>query len=54
MNKLLKDIEERLHELNEEWKDEPHDNNHIALSIMGEIDGLKWVYELITGKEFEF
>ena len=53
--KLQEHLEERLGELNQEWKSEPNKNsNHMASMLLGEIDGLKWVFELITGEEFEF
>jgi len=51
---LITSIKERIKELDQDWKDEPNkNNNHMASMILGEIDGLKWVYEWLTGKEFE-
>lgn len=55
MDKLLEAIKERLIDLNQDWKDEPDKNsNHMASMLLGEMDGLKWVYEEITGEEFKF
>jgi len=52
MEKLKRDIEERVRELKQDWKNEPDKNrNHMASMILGEMDGLKWVYELITDSE---
>lgn len=54
MDKLLPAIKARILELKEDWRNEPNpNNNHIASMIIGEIDGLKWVWEWVTGDEFE-
>lgn len=54
MDKLLPAIKERIKELQEDWRQEPNpDKNHIASMILGEIDGLKWVWEWVTGDEYD-
>ena len=53
MSEILKAIDERIIELEQDWKDEPNKNqNHMASMIIGEIDGLKWVWDWFTGKEY--
>jgi hypothetical protein len=52
-NEVLAKIKERIKELEKQWTDEPIKNdNHMASMILGEIDGLMWVWEITTGKEY--
>ena len=54
MSDIKDEIIERIEELQSDFRDEPNKNrNHMASMIMGEIDGLTWVLELLEEQDDE-